>query len=53
MPFRLTLACSAQALRATSRQQGLDGDRGFFEVERIAAEEVVTTSVATAGKSPR
>ncbi|KTS77370.1 glycosylase [Pseudomonas oryzihabitans] len=29
-----------QALRAKARQQGLDGDRWFFQVERVAAEEV-------------
>ena len=29
-----------QALRAKARKQGLDGDRWFFQVERIAAEEV-------------
>ncbi|QDD89104.1 transglycosylase SLT domain-containing protein [Pseudomonas oryzihabitans] len=29
-----------QALRAKARKQGLDGDRWFFQVERVAAEEV-------------
>ncbi|MDR6679437.1 transglycosylase SLT domain-containing protein [Pseudomonas oryzihabitans] len=29
-----------QALRAKARNQGLDGDRWFFQVERVAAEEV-------------
>jgi len=44
---------SVQALRAKARQQELDGDRWFFQVERIAAEEVgigVVNYVASVNK---
>lgn len=42
-----------QALRVKARKQGLDGDRWFFQVERIAAEEVgigVVNYVASVNK---
>jgi len=42
-----------QALRAKARRQGLDGDRWFFQVERVAAEEVgigVVNYVASVNK---